>query len=104
MVAKSFDITVLVGKVCMVNIIHKPSASDPTKIYANIGSVSSVPKGMVVPEQVNKTFILEYGDFDLEKFKKNYIPAKTMPSLEIQLRENFYKQVRKLNAVGAAAK
>lgn len=66
--AESFDITKLIGKTCMVNIIHKPSASDPTKIYANIGSVSSTPKGLSVPEQINPTFILSYDDFSTEKF------------------------------------
>lgn len=40
---------------------------------------------------------------DLEKYKKNYIPPKIMPDFEVQLRENFYKKVRKLNAVGTAA-
>lgn len=82
--AKAFDVTALLGKACMVNIIHKPSASDPTKIYANIGSVSSIPKGMVVPEQILPTMELSYDNFDFERFEAlpDFIKDKMKQSLE----------------------
>ena len=82
--AKSFDITVLLGVVCMVNIIHKPAKADPTKIYAKIGSVSSVPKGMVVPPQITPTFVLSYDNFDFEKFNSlpDFIKDKMKTSIE----------------------
>lgn len=62
--AKSFDITKLIGKTCMVNIIHKASKSDASRIYEKIGSVSSVPKGLDIPDQINKTMVLQYDAFD----------------------------------------
>lgn len=82
--AKSFDITALLGKACMVNIIHAPSKSDPTKIYANIGSVSSIPKGMDVPEQINLTFELSYDNFSWDKFNTlpDFIKEKMKRSIE----------------------
>ena len=66
--AKSFDITVLIGKACMLNIIHKPSKSDPTKIYSKIGSVSNVPKGLNVPLAILPKFELSYDKFDYNMF------------------------------------
>jgi hypothetical protein len=51
--AKAFDITKLLGKPCMLNIIHKPGKADPSKVYEQIAGVTSVPKGFDVPAQVN---------------------------------------------------
>lgn len=82
--AKSFDISVLVGKTCMVNVIHKAAKADASRIYAKIGSVSSLPKGMNIPEQVNDTFILSYDEFDFNKFNSlpDFIKDKMKGSLE----------------------
>lgn len=82
--AKAFDITALIGKSCMVNIIHVASKKDATRIYSKIGSVSSMPKGMLVPPQVNKTFVLSYDDFSMEKFNSlpDFIKDKMKTSLE----------------------
>jgi len=65
--AESFDITRLVGKACMLNVTHNKSA-DGTKTYANISSISPIPKGLQCPEQVNPTRILSYSDWDQELF------------------------------------
>lgn len=82
--AKAFDITVLIGKACFVNIIHTPSKRDPLKIYAKIGSVSSVPKGVEVPAQILPSFILSYDDFSFEKFETlpDFIKDKMKTSAE----------------------
>ena len=66
--AKSFDITKLVGIPCMLNVIEKPSAKDPSSVYNEIATVSPMPKGFPCPPQVNKTFVLSYDEFDMEKF------------------------------------
>jgi hypothetical protein len=65
--AESFDITVLLGKPCMLSIIHKQAKNGNT--YAEISSVSSVPKGMNVPEQINPSKELNYDKFDWELFE-----------------------------------
>jgi hypothetical protein len=64
--ANSFDITKLLGKPCMLNVIHKTSKSGNQ--YSAISSISSIPKGMVAPEQVNDTFEFSYNDFSQSKF------------------------------------
>lgn len=89
--AKSFDITALIGKTCMVNIIHVPSKKDPSRIYSKIGSVSSVPKGLTVPPQVNPTFVLSYDDFSYDKFNSlpDFIKDKMKTSSEFQALNNF---------------
>lgn len=82
--AKCFDITKLIGAPCMLNIIHKPSKSNPSNIFAKIGSVSPVPKGLKVPEQINPTFVLEYDKFSWDKFNTlpDFIKTKMQGSLE----------------------
>jgi len=65
--AESFDITVLLGKPCMLSIIHKQAKNGNT--YAEISSVSSVPKGMNVPDQINPSKELNYDKFDWELFE-----------------------------------
>lgn len=84
--SKSFDITKLIGAKCMLNIIHKPSKKDPTNIYAVIGSVSPVPKGLNVPDQINPTFVLSYDAFDYDKFNTlpDFIRTKMQGSDEFK--------------------
>lgn len=82
--AKSFDITNLIGKPCMLNIIHKHGVSDPSKIYEEIGSVSPLPKGVPCPAQINPSFVLDYDNFSEEKFEilPDFIKDKMKSSLE----------------------
>lgn len=87
--AKSFDITKLLGVACMINIIHKPSKSDPSKIYEEISGVTGVPKGITVPDQINQPLCLSYDEFDVELFEKlpDFIKDKMKTS-------NEYKQMK----------
>lgn len=82
--AKGFDITKLLGKTCMVNIIHKASKTDASKIYEKIGSVSSVPKGLEIPPQINPTMVLQYDDFDYKLYDSlpDFIKDKIKGSTE----------------------
>lgn len=50
---RGFDISKLLGAPCLLSVIHK--TSDKGKTYANISSVSAMPKGMQCPEQYNPT-------------------------------------------------
>lgn len=88
--AKSFDITKLLGKTCMLNIIHKPSKKDPSKIYEEIGSVSPVPKGMKCPEQYNPTLVLSYDDFNYTVYEAlpDFIKDKVKSSEEFKAMQN----------------
>jgi len=43
---KGFDVEVLIGVNCLVNIQHKPSNKDAHKVFANVVSVMPLIKGM----------------------------------------------------------
>lgn len=64
--AKAFDVSTLIGKPCMLSVVH--TAKGETT-YANISSVSALPKGMPAPKQVNESFVLSYDAFDHNKFE-----------------------------------
>ena len=61
--AKRFNISVLLGKPCLLNIIHE--TKEAGKTYANIASVATLPKGMNAPAQITPTleFSLSPGDY-----------------------------------------
>jgi len=65
--AKSFNIFNLLGKECMVNIIHKQSGD---KTYANIQTITPVPKGMICPPAVNPSLVFSTQQPDMEAFRK----------------------------------
>lgn len=87
--ARSFDITKLLGATCMLQIVHKPSAKDPTKIYEEIASVSTVPKGLEVPKAINKIRRLEYDNWNEEVF--NSLPDFIKQKIE---KSEEYKAMR----------
>lgn len=58
--AKSFDISKLLGVPCMINIIHTVSKKGVE--YATISSISTMPKGLECPKQVNPTFEWNFED------------------------------------------
>jgi hypothetical protein len=47
---KGFDMKVLIGKACMVAVIHRKSKQNPGRVYAQVTSVVKLPKGMGCPK------------------------------------------------------
>lgn len=80
--AQAFDVTKLIGVAGMINIIHKDSKKGNT--YAEIGSISPMPKGMQCPAQINPSQELSYDNFNWELFEKqpDFIKDKMRKSLE----------------------
>jgi hypothetical protein len=78
----SDDFSNLVGKSCMLSVLHthKDGAT-----YANIASVSPVPKGMTVPKQFNESTIYEVSEGQSDKFKAlpEFMRNKIMKSQEM---------------------
>ena len=76
--ADSFDVASLVGQVAFLNIVHSE------KGYAEIASISKVPKGMECPSQVNASVVLDYNNFNEAVFEKlpNFIKDKMRSSDE----------------------
>lgn len=57
-----FDIFTLIGAPCLLSVIHK--TSDKGKTFANVTTVSKLPKGMNCPEAINPTVAYAITDFD----------------------------------------
>lgn len=84
--AEAFDITALLGVPCMLNIIQKPSKSNPGRHYTTISSINKVIKGMEVPAQINPTKMLSFNNFNWELFESlsDYTKDKIKSSEEFQ--------------------
>lgn len=67
---KEFDIFTLMGTPAMINVIHSAANADGV-VYANIKSVSPLPKGMVCPDAV---LTPSYFDYE-ENFKPEFVWA-----------------------------
>lgn len=82
--AEAFDITVLMGKPCMLSIIHRPGKVDTSKTYVEIASISKMPKGLECPPQINPTRILSFDNWDAELFDSlsDYLKEKIKSSEE----------------------
>lgn len=82
--AEAFDITALLGKPCMLSIIHRPGKVDPTKTYVEIASISNMPKGLICPDQINPTKVLSFDAWDAELFEglSDYLKDKILSSEE----------------------
>lgn len=94
--AECFDITKLLGKPCMLNVIHRVSKTN--SVYEQIAGVTPVPKGFNVPPQISKTFVLSYDNFDEDLFNSlpDFIKQKMQTSSEYIALRN--PNVRNMNA------
>jgi len=66
--ADGFDITNVVGHPCMLNVIHKTKKDG--NIKAEISALSSMPKGLTCPPQINQSVIFSVEEFDADIFSK----------------------------------
>lgn len=68
--SKRFDISVVLGHWCMLNVIHRPGKEN--KIFANVSGISPVPslvKKAGLPEAVNPNQIFRLADPDHAMFE-----------------------------------
>jgi hypothetical protein len=88
--AEGFDVTAVIGAPCMLNIIHNPAKSDPTKIYEQIASITPLPKVITCPVQVNARQELSYDVFNKDLFNSlpDFLKDKIKSSDEYKLMEN----------------
>lgn len=59
--ASNFYIGALLGKPCMLNVIHNTSGE---KVYANIGSITPIPKGFPAPKAETPLMIYDGDDIN----------------------------------------
>lgn len=67
--AVDFDVTKLLGVPCLLNIIHKPSKKDPSRMYDEIASATPLMKNMTCPPQVNSNFEFSLRDWNPNHFE-----------------------------------
>jgi hypothetical protein len=85
--ASKFDLTALLGKSCLLSIIHKPSKSNPGRNYTVISSISPLVKGMECPAQINPTKVLSYDNFNWELYEglSDFTKDKIKSSIEFKM-------------------
>lgn len=67
--ANAFDLEMMLGKPCLLNIIHKRSEKSGND-YALIQGASPIPKGMTVPDAINPVELLTFNKWNEEYFQK----------------------------------
>lgn len=79
---KGFNLDNIVGKPCLLTIVHKPKQDGG--ISDSIGGISPLHRSMPVPKQVNPTTIFVIDQFDHAKFDKLpvWLQAKILLSPE----------------------
>lgn len=83
--AVNVDISKMLGKSCMINVVHKMSKKGTA--FPDIASITPLPKGLTCPPQINPTFEFGYEPFDKAKFDTlpEWIQKKIMLSEEYNL-------------------
>jgi len=84
-----FDITKLLSKPCILNIIHEAGKKDTSKKYVKVASVNKMMKGQECPEQINPSRILSFDEFNWDMFNSlpDWIKDKIKSSEEYQMIE-----------------
>jgi hypothetical protein len=84
-----FDLRALIGKNGQANVVHSPSQSDPSVVYANLDSVVPLAKGMqaVAPARETITFTIPPGGpIDIPSYMPEWIADKIRASAEFKAR------------------
>jgi len=82
---QNFSLENVLGAPCLLGVVHKPS-KDGSKVYANVGSIMALPKGMACPELVNPAVKFDIGTFDQKVFDglSSYVQKKILMSKELE--------------------
>ena len=86
--AESFDFDNLLGKTCLLHVVHKTSRTG--REYALIQSASPLPDGMEAPEAVNEAKVYDINEMTQEEIDAmpQFIKEKMESSKEYQARFN----------------
>jgi hypothetical protein len=77
---KGFELTKVLGAPCMLSVIHNDKGK------TKINGVIALPKGMVVPEQINPSIF-----FDVEKFDQDIFTSLTPGIQKLIMASDEYK-------------
>ena len=78
--AAGFDVSALLGKACMLNVVESESGG---KTYSNIAGIGSMPRGVPTPQAENT---LLYFDSESDPNKLEALPKWLREKIEGQLR------------------
>jgi hypothetical protein len=67
--ARNFDLEDLIGKACLINVVHKRS-HDGQRSFANIASTTPMLAGLEVPDQYNENRIRDINTMSLEQIER----------------------------------
>ncbi len=77
--AKRFDIKNIVGKACMLSVVH---VTKNGSTYSNILGVAAMPKGMKAPPQINPSVFLGLNDEDFRDEVFNELSPKIQETIK----------------------
>lgn len=77
--AADFDVSTILGKACMLNVVEKESGG---KTYSNIGNISALPKGMPVPTAENPLVLYTGESPEDVKLLPDWLQAKVKGQLK----------------------
>lgn len=83
-----FNVGNVLGKPCMLNVIHKANGK------AKITSVAAMPKGADVPVQFNESILFDLSNFDREKFEKLSDGIQNLIKKSVEWQQNDFLGVR----------
>jgi len=66
--SKEYDVQSLIGQTALVNVVHSTPTAEGV-VYANIKSVSPLPKSMKCAEKITEPFLFDYDD----NFSSQYV-------------------------------
>lgn len=99
--ARGFDLTKLVGKTCMLTVIHKESNGNT---YANISSIAPLHKSLTAPDQFNESLIYDInmgkeGTFEkLPEFQRaKILKAKELNTPQFNANEPHFADFEPVN-------
>lgn len=86
--SEAFDITMLLGKSCLLSVIHTVAKNNNT--YAEVSGVNLLPSEMQCPDQINKTQELSYDKWNQKLFESlpDFIKNKIISSDEYKEMDN----------------
>ena len=92
---KGFDLVNILGATCMLSIIHDTKSDG--NVFAKIGGVSKLPKGMPAPQAVNEQVLFNLEDDGMEEkmkklpewIQKRIMESKTYQDMQMSGREGF---------------
>lgn len=91
--AEAYDINVLLGKACMLNVVHKTTARGT---FANVCAVMALPKGTKAPAAENGTVL---HDTDTDNYEK--LPQWLKTKVDNQLGDDKPAKRHELGSIDA---